>query len=159
MDFATRYKPPMSPSIDFTDSPSLTHQEFEPECNINNILAKFKVTGVLVDPAVRSLRQPMFIDCTSLPDLADYHAQLTRCKDSFDSLPKEVQEAFGFDARVAMHWLSNATDAQVVHFFKSLTGGLGGASTPQNSQAVASAPPETPTQGAESKSQEPPPAE
>ena len=66
MKFPTRFEPPKSPSIDFSDSPHLTHEEFEPQCNINNILAKFKVTGVLVDPAVRSLRQPMFIDCTSL---------------------------------------------------------------------------------------------
>lgn len=162
MKFHTRFEPSMSPSIDFSESPSLTHEEFEPECNINNILAKFKVTGVLVDPAVRSLRQPMFIDCTSLPDLADYHEQLTRCKDSFDSLPKEVQEAFGFDARVAMHWLSNATDAQVVHLFKSLTGGLGGASTPQNGPEIVSEPPGSVVKGSEpssQKSQEQPAAE
>lgn len=163
MKFCTKYDRPANEPMDFTDSPSLARPEFEPECNINNILAKFKVTGVLVDPSVRTLRQPMFIDCTSLPDLAGYHEQLNGCKVAFDSLPKEIQEAFGFDARTAMHWLSNATDAQVVHLFKSLVpsseGGLEGASTLQNSQVAASAPLDSAAQGAELKSQDLPPAE
>lgn len=155
MKFNTKYDRPANEPMDFKESPSLARPEFEPECNINNILARFKVTGVLVDPSVRTLRQPMFLDCTSLPDLAQYHEQLNGCKVAFEQLPPAIQEAFGFDARTAMHWLSNATDAQVVHLFKSLVppspsdlsslkGGLGGAGTPQSSlesTAAASDPP------------------
>lgn len=164
MKFHTKFDRPANKPMDFTDSPSLARPEFEPECNINNILAKFKVTGVLVDPSVRTLRQPMFMDCTSLPDLAQYHEQLNGCKVAFEQLPEQVKEAFGFDARTAMHWLSNATDAQVVHLFNQLVpsplkGGLGGASTPQNGPVDVSAPPDSADKGAEPKSQEPPPAE
>lgn len=137
--FYTKFAPPPCDGIDFTDSPSLAKQEFEAECNINNILAKFKVTGVLVDPSVRSLRQPMFLDCTQVPDLETYHNRLNACKQAFEDLPKEIQEAFGYDARIAMQWLSNASDRQVVQLFDQLVpkpvapslAGAGGAS-PQN---------------------------
>lgn len=140
--FATRYAPHLCPGIDFRDSPSLAKQEFEAECNINNILAKFRVTGVLVDPSVRSLRQPMFLDCTSVPDLETYHDRLNQCKQAFEDLPAAIQEAFGYDARIAMQWLSNASDRQVVQLFGQLVpkpvetppAGAGGAASPQKQQ-------------------------
>lgn len=119
MKFFTKFDPPENPSIDFSDSPSLARQEFEPECNINNILAKFKVTGVLVDPAIRSLRTPMFLDCTNIPSLEEYHAMLNNVLDSFESLPDEVKETFGGDAKVAMQWFSRASDRQVVELWRN----------------------------------------
>lgn len=103
----------------FTDE-SLTKQEFEPECNINNILARFKVTGVLVDPNVKSLRQPMFIDCTNLPDLATYTERIKEARESFDTLPEEVREVFGDDPLAALQWFGRATDVQIRGLWKSL---------------------------------------
>lgn len=117
--FYTRFDRPESPAIDFTDSPSLARQEFEPECNINNILAKFKVTGVLVDPTVRSLRTPMFLDCTSIPSLEQYHDMLNDLVEQFDSLPDEVKSVFNGDAHAAMQWFARASDRQVVELWRN----------------------------------------
>lgn len=117
--FYTRFDRPDSPALDFTDSPSLARQEFEPECNINNILAKFKVTGVLVDPTVRSLRTPMFLDCTSIPNLEQYHEMLNNLVEQFDRLPDEVKDVFGGDAHAAMQWFSRASDRQVVELWRN----------------------------------------
>lgn len=100
--------------------PSKTKQEFEPECNINNILARFKVTGVLVDPSIRSLRQPMFIDCTELPDLATYHERISAAREGFDTLPDPVKEAFGGDSLAALQWFGRATDEQIRGLWRSV---------------------------------------
>lgn len=106
-------------ALDFDDE-SLTRQEFEAESNINNILAKFKVTGVLVDPQIRATRYPVFGDFSQVPDFAGFHDIMLGVKTSFDDLPFEVRMRFGNDPAEAMKWLAtNPSTEAIVDVFSS----------------------------------------
>ena len=47
MEIYTRRNPPPSVGLDFEDSPTLTQQHFQKECDINFMLQKFGATGIL----------------------------------------------------------------------------------------------------------------
>lgn len=46
MDFVTAYGPKLSISLDFSDEPMVTKQSFAADADINNILAKYQITGL-----------------------------------------------------------------------------------------------------------------
>ena len=47
--FHTAYEPP--PQVEFiNEEPSLTQQSFAEECDINNIVERYMISGVLGDP-------------------------------------------------------------------------------------------------------------
>lgn len=112
MSFRTSYD--RSP-VDFEcTGESLTRQEFEAECNINNILARFNVTGVLIDPSIKRTRTPLFGDFSSVPDYGSYHAAMLRAKEHFDSLPLDVRMRFGDDPTEAMRWLATNPSKEAI---------------------------------------------
>jgi len=69
---------------------SLTKQSFEPEQNINNIMARFAKTGVLPE----GRQDPKYIDCTKLVDFTMLHEATARAKLFFEDLPEEIKNKF-----------------------------------------------------------------
>lgn len=88
-----------------TVGPSMTRQEFKDECDINTIMAQYD--GYLSDP-MRSLREPMYVDLTSMPDnLVDAMAILNEASAAFYRLPAVVRREFDNDP---VAWADFAAD-------------------------------------------------
>lgn len=80
------------------------------ECDINRIVAKYKKTGILGDPA--HTRKPVFADCTLV---GDYHAMQNVVKDAdraFMSLPPAVRSRFGNDPARAYDFVSKTENTE-----------------------------------------------
>lgn len=85
--------------------PSLTRQEFMAECDINTIMAQYD--GYLSDP-MRSIREPMYVDFTSMPDtLMGAMAILNEASAAFFRLPANVRREFDNDPTA---WADYAAD-------------------------------------------------
>lgn len=73
--------------------PSLAQQQFRDECDINNILERFNVTGQLpVTPL-----EPKFGDFTGINDYQTALNAVISAQESFDQLPARVRERFAND--------------------------------------------------------------
>lgn len=76
--------------------PSLTHQEFVPECDVNNVILRFAGTGSL--PPRLNAREPEFLDVSDIPDnLLDAIEQARSGREFFDALPDQVKAAVDYD--------------------------------------------------------------
>jgi phage internal scaffolding protein len=75
------------------EDPSLAQQSFRDECDINNILERFNVTGQLpVNPL-----QPQFGDFSGVTDYQTALNAVLDAQESFDALPARVRERFAND--------------------------------------------------------------
>lgn len=81
---------------EFVSPPSMTKQEFQAECDINNIIKHFSVTGMFNHVNTRA-SQGAYED---LPDQVDFQESLNTIKAAeaaFMSLPAKVRDRFGQD--------------------------------------------------------------
>jgi len=91
----------------FDLTPSLTRQEFVEECDVNNILTRFKQTG---DVNLLNLteRKAMYGDFTGLPD--SYHSALNYVKgaeQAFLTIPADVRARFDNDPQKLLNFMSD----------------------------------------------------
>lgn len=83
---------------------SLTQQHFKDECDINNILRQFNVTGLLPENAL----SPRYGDFTGI---SDYHTALNQviaAEDEFMRLPAELRARFENDPAQLIEFLENS---------------------------------------------------
>lgn len=119
MEFFTRFLPPPSPAFE-TFGPSMTQQRFKEECDVNYVLAKYKVPQnadaemvkrllAVSDPAmVSAVRTGSFEDVSEVPDYAGAIRQRREALLGFQRLPVDVRMQFGnnpeiFSEFVARH--------------------------------------------------------
>lgn len=96
-DVATRY-------VKSFENPSRTKQSFKAECDINNILRRHAVTGV-IDHVNRFQG-----DYGSFSDVQDYHAcmnQVLNANSMFSSLPARLRSRFANDPGVFLDFVAN----------------------------------------------------
>ena len=82
---------------------SLAQQHFKDECDINNILRQFNVTGLLPE----STLSPRYGDFTGI---GDYHTALNQviaAEDEFMSLPATLRARFENDPALLIDFLNN----------------------------------------------------
>lgn len=83
---------------------TLTQQHFKDECDINNILRQFNVTGLLPE----STLSPRYGDFTGI---SDYHTALNRviaAEDEFMALPAQIRSRFDNDPAKLIEFLENS---------------------------------------------------
>lgn len=90
--------------VHFDDSPSLTHQSFKAECDIRNIMHKYKRTGILTHA---TSAQAIYGDFVDVPDYQESLNIVIDAQNTFDSLPADLRKRFGNDPA---HYLSFASD-------------------------------------------------
>lgn len=76
--------------------PSMTKQEFQAECDINNVIKSFSTTGMLRHVSARAALG-MYAE---LPDSVDFQEALhevARGREAFMSLPSKLRSRFGND--------------------------------------------------------------
>ncbi|AXH73710.1 MAG: internal scaffolding protein [Microviridae sp.] len=82
--------------VDFTDTISLTRQEFADECDINKLMAQYEKTGIL--PANMNNDVPRYLDVVDVPNLQEALTLLADSTTAFMALPATVRREFDNDA-------------------------------------------------------------
>jgi phage internal scaffolding protein len=85
------------------EEPSLAQQHFKDECDINNILRQFNITGLLPANPV----SPRYGDFSGI---GDYHTALNRviaAQDEFESLPAQIRARFDNDPSKLIEFLDD----------------------------------------------------
>lgn len=85
------------------EEPSLAQQHFKDECDINNILRQFNITGLLP----QSPLSPRYGDFSGI---TDYHSALNAviaAEDQFMALPAEIRARFQNDPEALINFLSD----------------------------------------------------
>lgn len=93
--------------------PSMTKQEFKKECDINNIIKHFSVTGMFNHVNSRA-NQGAYQD---LPDSVDFQESLNTIKaaeTAFMSLPAKVRDRFGQDPGEFLAFMSDPANLEEI---------------------------------------------
>jgi phage internal scaffolding protein len=83
---------------------SLAQQHYKEECDINTILQRFNISGVLPEVPL----SPRYGDFTGI---GDYHTALNRviaAQDEFDGLPATIRARFNNDPAQLIEFLDNS---------------------------------------------------
>jgi phage internal scaffolding protein len=86
------------------EEPSLAQQHHKDECDINNILRQFNITGLLPESPL----SPRYGDFTGI---GDYHTALNRviaAQDEFEALPAQIRARFDNDPAQLIEFLENS---------------------------------------------------
>lgn len=86
--------------------PSMTKQEFKRECDINNIIKQFQVTGMVQHINARA-QAGAYIDLPSDLDFQNSVNIVARARDSFMSLPSKIRDRFGNDPAQFLAFVQN----------------------------------------------------
>lgn len=90
-----------------SENPSMTHQSFAADADINNIVSRFRETGFLVDPSVTCVRKPQFGDFTSSLDFHSAQNFVSQISNYFSQLPSNVRSFFGNDPACYFDYVNN----------------------------------------------------
>jgi len=82
---------------------SRTQQHFKDECDINNILRQFNITGMLPEQAV----SPRYGDFSGIMDYHSALNQVIAAEDEFMSLPATLRARFENDPAQLIEFLDN----------------------------------------------------
>ena len=113
LKFKTRFEthPPRTYAFKTTGE-SMTQQQFKAECDVNNILAKYKRTGML---SHIQKHQGNFGDFSSIEDYQSSLGKLMQAQQSFESLPSELRAKFENDPAQLISFLSDKkNDAEAI---------------------------------------------
>jgi phage internal scaffolding protein len=83
---------------------TLTQQHFKDECDINNILRQFNVTGLLPENAL----SPRYGDFTGINDYHTALNQVIAAEDEFMRLPADLRARFENDPAQLIQFLENS---------------------------------------------------
>lgn len=84
--------------------PTMTQQQFKDECDVNNILSKYKKSGLLTHV---NKGKATFGDFTTLEDYQTSVEKVMAAQDSFSKLPSEVRNRFQNDPGKIIDFLSD----------------------------------------------------
>lgn len=97
---------------DNSKSVGRTQQHFRKEANINEILKKFKKSGLLTDPRNVPTVPPQYGDFTGVVDFQTAQNKLIAVKRYFDSLPAEIRKKFENSPEKLVYWITNPENAK-----------------------------------------------
>lgn len=89
------------------EKPTMTQQQFKDDADINNIIAKFEVTGVLGDPLQPATRTPQFGDFSEMPSYQEAQNVLVQARNAFMALPSNIRERFGNSPEAYFDFVQN----------------------------------------------------
>lgn len=86
------------------EEPSKTQQQFKDECDINNIVRKYKATGQLTH---LSSKQGVYADVSEITDLQESLQKVQQASDAFNTLPAELRRRFGNNPQQLLEFLQD----------------------------------------------------
>lgn len=84
--------------------PSKTHQSFKNECDINQIMSKFKKTGMVTHLAKN---KGVYMDISNAPDYQKALDTVLKAESAFMALPSQVRKELGNDPQNLMDLLKD----------------------------------------------------
>jgi len=110
MDNKTVTKRPNGTTRVTTDpvGPTKTQRQFKDQCNVNNIIAKYKKTGSITH--VRNAQNGVYADLTNLPSLEEAHAVVNAAKEAFEAIPSSIRQRFGHDPQQFIQFLADPSN-------------------------------------------------
>lgn len=96
---------------EITYPPSMTKQEFKKQCDINNIIKEFSLTGQ-ISHINAAAAQGAFLD---LPDSVDYQDHLhtiMRAEEAFAALPAKIRDRFQGDPAIFLAFVQDPKNAE-----------------------------------------------
>lgn len=108
MFYSFSNRPPKVVSVN--DMPSMTIQSAKDECDINNIVNRYKRTGSYYEPGAVATRQPQFGDYSSIPDYREALSIIHQADDDFSALPSKVRRRFNNDPLEYVAFLQDAAN-------------------------------------------------
>lgn len=86
--------------------PSRTQQQFKKDCDVNEIVAKFKRTGSITH--IKNTQEGVYADLTTLPvDLQEARQIVLQAEQSFAAMPAQLRQRFGHDPKNLIEFLEN----------------------------------------------------
>ena len=107
MEFQHAYSVPFRGSDLECPEPSLTQQQFKDDSDINVMLEKFKVTGVMP----QGVRMPTYGDFTGISDYRTAVEAIHKAEVAFMELPANVRNRFDNDPQKFMEFFSKPENA------------------------------------------------
>lgn len=90
-------------AIDFGDEPSLCQQQFKDDSDINIMMERFGVTGLLP----MSVRVPQYGDFTGISDYQSALNAVIAADEAFMELPAHVRERFGHSSEALINFCAD----------------------------------------------------
>ncbi len=87
----------------------LTKQSFKDECDINNIMKKYRKTGQL-DPASMNQRQEIFADVSEFGDFQEMQNKIQKAEEAFSTLSSELRARFQNDPAQLLEFVSDRSN-------------------------------------------------
>ncbi|QCS36678.1 minor capsid protein [Capybara microvirus Cap3_SP_603] len=111
MDFSTRYRPFKAKPCDFFgDDRILVDSSHRDQVDINNILKRYRQTGVL-PPA---LAQSVFADTSVFTDYKSALATIREADDIFAAMPAEIRECCGYNPSELLAFFSRPSNKPMI---------------------------------------------
>jgi phage internal scaffolding protein len=85
------------------EEPTLAQQQFKDECDINNILRQFNVTGLLPENPL----SPRYGDFTGIMDYQSALNAVIAAEEGFMALPAEIRASFDNDPEQLINFLND----------------------------------------------------
>jgi len=85
--------------------PSRTQKQFKDECNVNNIIKKYKATGTITH--VRNRQEGVYADLTTLPDFQQAMDVIVKASNAFQEVPAEIRSRFNNDPQQFIDYLND----------------------------------------------------
>ncbi len=109
MKFRTQYTE-RTPKTGITFSePSRTKQDFVEECDINNIMRRYEVNGIL---PICNAQEPVFADVSEFGDYRESLHRVMAASDAFNSLPSELRKKFDYDPQKMIDFIKDPANKE-----------------------------------------------
>jgi hypothetical protein len=100
------FHPPQGPVTDCSDDPPITKQSFKDECDINQIMKRYEMTGS-IDPVLLEQREAAFADFTGIEDFHTMQNRILSAEKMFATLPAPLRSRWNNQAAELVEWLAN----------------------------------------------------
>lgn len=98
-------------SMSFVGAKSRTKQEFVNECDINNIIKRYRVTGLLRQHTL----EPLYGDFTKIPDYQESLNVVIRGQEAFARLPSDLRTKFDNDPSVFLKFMADPANEDEIY--------------------------------------------
>lgn len=93
-----------------SEEPSLTQQQFKKDCDVNNIIAKYKKTGSVTH--IRNRVEGVYADLTNIPSYDEALQQIIHANNTFNELPALVRARFANDPQQLINFLQDPENVE-----------------------------------------------
>jgi len=85
-----------------------TQIQFQKQCNVNNIIAKYKKTGSITH--IRNVQEGIYADLANVPDYQEALNTVIKANITFEAMPAQLRNRFNNSPKELIEFLSNPSN-------------------------------------------------